>query len=823
VTSNPPHGRPLPWRASVLIRPRWRKVIRDLWDSKSRTVLVVLSIAVGVFAVGTLSATQTILTHDLTAGFAASNPASATITTKSNGTTSTGLFDQDLVDVVRRMDGVRDAEARRAVTVRLSVGPDQWRNLNLVAYPDPLDIHIGKVWPETGLWPPPKRSVTLERASLPYLGLAVGDSLTVETPDNRLLQLQVAGTAHDPSRMSPILQTQIVGYVTLDTMEWLGMPRDFSELRLVVQGDGFNKAHITEIANSVRDKIENSGRSVAAVSVPVNPGKHPAADIMDSILLILGVLGFLSMFLSGFLVVNTISAMLAQQVRQIGMMKAVGARAGQVLGIYLGLVIVYGILSLVVAVPAATVGAFYFTQFTAGLLNLDISSPPLPISTLLLEVAVSVVVPVVAALYPVISATRTRVYAALNDYGMGQSDFGAGLVDRTITAVSGQGWLPRPLMLSLRNTFRRKGRLALTLATLALGGATFIAVFTVQSSIQLTLGDALRYWNYDTEVSFRRNYRVGEIASVALDVPGVSKIESWGFTNARRQRVDGSESDAFLMIAPPAQTGLLRPTLLEGRWLLPEDESALVINTEVRDDEPDLRMGDQITLKIAERESTWTIVGLARGVLAGPTIYANYPYFTQVANTVGRAGRVQVVTNLHDTASQARAGQGLESAFRSSGLRVSLTQTTGQQRERTTSQFQILIVFLMMMALLLAGVGGLGLAGMMGINVLERRREIGVMRAIGASDGAVALIFIAEGMTVGMISWLLGTVLAIPISRLLTDSVGLAILKSPLSYDYSYLGAALWLLLAVVIAAVSSLAPARSAAQLTVHDVLAYE
>ncbi len=91
-------GQPIPWRTSDLIRPRWRKVIRDLWDSKSRTVLVVLSIAVGVFAVGTLSATQTILTHDLAAGYAATNPASATITTKSNGTASTGLFDQELVD-----------------------------------------------------------------------------------------------------------------------------------------------------------------------------------------------------------------------------------------------------------------------------------------------------------------------------------------------------------------------------------------------------------------------------------------------------------------------------------------------------------------------------------------------------------------------------------------------------------------------------------------------------------------------------------------------------------------------------------------------------
>ena len=815
-------GRQAQGRPSTLIRPRWRKVIRDLWDSKSRTVLVVLSIAVGVFAVGTLSATQVILTHDLAAGYAATNPASASITTKSDGTSS-GLFDQDLVDAVRRMDGVLDAEGRRAVIVRLQIGPETWRNLVLVAYPDPQDIHIGKVSPETGVWPPAKRAVTLERASLPYLGLAIGDSLTVETPGNRLLQLQVAGTAHDPSRMSPVLQSQIVGYVTLDTMEWLGMPRDFSELRLVVQGNAYDRDHITEVANTVRDKIEKGGRSIGSVSVPTNPGKHPAADIMDSILLILGVLGFLSLFLSGFLVVNTISAMLAQQVRQIGMMKAVGARAGQVLGVYLGLVMVYGILSLVVAVPAAAVGAFYFTQFTAGLLNLDISSPPLPLSSLLLEVAVSLVVPVIAALYPVASATQTRVYAALNDYGMGQSDFGAGLADRAITALSSQGWLPRPLMLSLRNTFRRKGRLALTLATLALGGATFIAVFTVQSSIQLTLGEALRYWNYDTEVSFRRNYRSGEIAAVALNVPGVNKIESWGFTGARRQRPDGSESDSYLMIAPPAQTSLLRPTLLEGRWLLPEDESAVVINTEVRDDETDLAIGGQVSLKIGERKSTWTIVGLVQGVLAGPTIYANYPYFALVADTVGQAGGVQVVTNRHDTATQAEVGRSLESAFKTAGLRVSMTQTTGQQRERTTSQFQILIVFLMMMALLLAGVGGLGLAGMMGINVLERRREIGVMRAIGASDNSVALIFIAEGMTVGMISWLLGTLLAIPISRALTDSVGLAILKTPLSYDYSYAGAGLWLLLAVVIAAVSSLAPARGATQLTVHDVLAYE
>ena len=371
---------------------------------------------------------------------------------------------------------------------------------------------------------------------MPYLGVGIGDSLLIETSTERQLALRVAGSAYDPSRLSPTLQTSIVGFVSVDTMEWLGQPRDFSELRIVVEGDTQDRAHITAVANRVRDKVENSGRSVASVSVPANPGKHPADDIMQSILLILGVLGLLSLFLSGFLVVNTISAMVAQQIRQIGMMKAVGARAGQVLGVYLGMVLVYGLLALCVAVPAAALGTVGFTRFAAGLVNLDITSPPLPPQILALEVAVSLVVPVVAALYPLVTGTRIRVHAALNDYGLGQAEFGAGVVDRAITVVSGRGWLSRPLMLSLRNTFRRKGRLALTLATLALGGAIFIAVFSVQASIRLTLENALRFWNYDADVSFRRTYRLG------ADLRG-------GADGARRGR--GREL-GLLRRAPPA-------------------------------------------------------------------------------------------------------------------------------------------------------------------------------------------------------------------------------------------------------------------------------
>jgi putative ABC transport system permease protein len=130
---------------------------------------------------------------------------------------------------------------------------------------------------------------------------------------------------------------------------------------------------------------------------------------------------------------------------------------------------------------------------------------------------------------------------------------------------------------------------------------------------------------------------------------------------------------------------------------------------------------------------------------------------------------------------------------------------------------------LLVMAVLLAVVGGLGLMGTMSINVLERTREIGVMRAIGASSGAILRIVMVEGVLIGVVSWLLGVVIALPFSKLLDEAVGQAFLKASPSYVFSTSGALLWLGIVIVLAAVSSALPAWNASRITVRDVLAYE
>jgi putative ABC transport system permease protein len=135
----------------------------------------------------------------------------------------------------------------------------------------------------------------------------------------------------------------------------------------------------------------------------------------------------------------------------------------------------------------------------------------------------------------------------------------------------------------------------------------------------------------------------------------------------------------------------------------------------------------------------------------------------------------------------------------------------------------VIIVILSVMALLLAVVGGLGLMGTMSINVLERRREIGVMRAIGADNRAILAIVIVEGMLIGALSWVLGVLLALPLSKALSDAVGAGFIQAALSFRFSTGGAGLWLLVILLIAAIASLLPARGAARITVREVLAYE
>ncbi len=856
----------------MLLRPRWRKVLRDLWLTKMRTMLVTLSIAVGVFAVGAIATSQIILSRDLRANYLATNPAQATILTLDS-------FDDDLVEAVESMREVAEAEARGRVSLRVKTGPDEWTTLWLIAVPDFDDIKIDQFWPEQGVWPPPKHEMLIERAALGLLKARVGDTVLVKTPEGKEQTIRIAGLVHDLNAQMYVFGGVAYGFAIFDTLEWLGQERSYNELRIVVAHAGGlpDRAYVQQVTSKVRDKIEDSGRSVFYTFIP-EPGQPPLDFLIQAISIILGALGALSLLLSGFLVINTISALLAQQTRQIGIMKAVGARRSQITGVYLVMVLIFGLLALLIAVPLGVIGAFSFTRYIAGFLNFDITDFRLPPEVLVMQVVVGLLVPLLVALYPVIMGTRITVREAISTYGLGKGRFGQSWFDRLLVSdlqfqisdlrfyfaglwrifdlrrlfyskskipnlhkehlisnptgtlrslqspiSNRKGFLSRPLLLSLRNTFRRKGRLALTLITLILGGAIFIAVFSVRASLLGTMDNWLNYFQFDVDVQFDRNYRSERIIRETLKVPGVVEVETWGFYDTRRHRPDGSDSDSIILFAPPAETRLIKPTIMAGRWLRPDDQNAVVINSILLRDEPDLGVGSELVLKIEGREEKFQVAGVATGGHVIPLIFMNYPCFARVAHKVGQADFAVLTTKQHDFDYQKQVARAMETHYERIGLGVEIVEIMAQERAELIAIFEVIVVLLLIMAVLLAVIGGLGLMGTMSINVLERTREIGVMRAIGASNASVRQVFIVEGVIIGLLSWAVGAILAYPISKLLSDAVGIQFLSVPLDYTFSIGGVVIWLVVVIVLSALASFLPAWNASRLTVREVLAYE
>jgi putative ABC transport system permease protein len=758
--------------------------------------------AVSVMSIGMVSGASAILVNTLDGAYRHNQAADAVL--------ETTPFSATVLAAAEAEPGIRLAEARRVVHSRLRQGAGDWRNLDLISVPDFSGVGLNRFFPQAGAWPPPYQGIVLERSTLAFLAGTLGETVTVEMPRGRQEALPVVGTAHDLNYPSAAASGLLHGYVSFATLDWLGQPAGYSELALAVSGPKTSAA-INLVVDRVRSALEAAGVSVLAAVVPP-PGRFWADDQIAATVLLLDTLAILAFAMSGFLVANIVSALIASQVRAIGVMKAVGATPRQVGALYLCLVLAYGLLALLVGVPAGAIGAVGIVESTRSVLNFDPPGFLFSPGVLGLQVVTAVLVAVVAALRPVIGASRLTVREAISSEGA------------AVTRRAGRWtrFLATPARLSVRNAFRRRGRLALTLAALVLGGLAFTSVLSVRASLDRTLRDAARSRGYDVQLRLAVPHDGTAVERLAASLPGVQSVESWAVAAPSRVRPDGSTGGTLQLIAPPATSNLARPPLLSGRWLEPGEQRAIVVNSDAVHEEPDLAPGRDLVLRFGGQDTTWHIVGVVRGLLGGPILYADRDQVEAVQGGAGLVNNLEIIGTDHSVAGEALLARAEEQAFKASGLAVDGVDTTAQWRDFLATDYSIATNFLLAMAVLLALVGGLTLTGTMSINVIERTREIGIMRAVGASDRTIQGLVVGEGLVVAAVGWLLAAPLS-PLAGLgLSDAFGEAFLHVPLVYEYSWPALAIWLVLVFVVAAVSSFLPAWSASRLTVRQILAY-
>lgn len=327
----------------------------------------------------------------------------------------------------------------------------------------------------------------------------------------------------------------------------------------------------------------------------------------------------------------------------------------------------------------------------------------------------------------------------------------------------------------------------------------------------------------DVDMGLASSQRHARVERAEQDTIGVARVESGGWGVADVRRAGSGSGERLEIFGVPTGSQALRPTLLDGRWFVPQDQNAIVLDAEVLKTNGTLMIGDRVILKRDGSESTWQIIGVARGRLRGPLAYVRYDAWARTQHEAGMTQRVQIFTTAHDPASQASIARAVETRFKADYIHVTSAQTSSEERASDASSFDSIIGFLTAMGSLLAFVGGLGLMGTMGINVLERTREIGVLRAIGAPTPSLLQIVIVEGVLMGVLSFPPAVLLSVPLATVMNDLVGRELLQASLAFTFAPDGLAIWFLVVVLIAALASAVPAWNAIRLTVRDALAYE
>jgi putative ABC transport system permease protein len=778
-----------------------------------RTVLVVASIAVGIFAVGTLGTTFVVISQDMTVSYFSVNPANIEIWTTP--------FQEDFVNSVENIPGVANAEGRQVFSVRISQDNEAWHAIDVMASEDFEASEIFLRLTFDGDPIPGERELVIEKQLLETIAVEVGDELQVRLPDGTIRTMPVTGIVQDQTSAGFGFNALPIAYVSRDTLEWLGRPENFNRLYATVSRNSNDELAIQETAEVIEGKLEKSGRESLRTQVS-KTSEHPMATTVQAVLGVLAALGILVMLLSASLIANTLNALLNQHLRQIGVMKLIGARSFQILSMYLVLILSFGVIALVIAVPLGAVAGYALSKFMANQLNISLLGFRVVPEIVVLQILGALMVPLVAGFIPVRNGSKTTVRKAISDDRPGQQTTDTSWMDRLGAQVS---WLSRPILLSIRNTFRRKGRLALTLFTLTMAGAIFIAVFNVRASMGKFLEQVSDLFLADVTLNFERPYRATKVEQAVLQIPGVEYVEAWSAASAEILSSDDSVAENLQILAPPADSNLINPEMVAGRWLVPGEPSALVISDSVWDVYPDLKPGDTLPLSVQGKSAEdWTIVGIfSFSSNVGDQLgYIDYDTLSAVLNSPNKALSYRVVTDGHTLEDQERVGIALDQQLRAQGFKV-VDAEAGLATIRDASEgINILAGFLMMMALLTALVGSIGLAGTMGMNVLERTREIGVMRAIGAVDLEIIKSVVIEGVFIGMISWVLGALLSFPITFLLLQFLGVAF-SAPIPPTFTIRGFVVWMAAVLVLAAIASVLPARNAARLTIREVLAYE
>jgi putative ABC transport system permease protein len=784
-----------------------RKSITDLSRRRARTLFAVSTLALAVASISVM-AVPTLIDRSMQAEVRAGRLAHLTVSTR-----PLRLDDAQLA-ALAALPNVEAIEPRSGVDTRIYVGARR-ASAEVIGVRDFARQRVDVVHVSAGAAPADDEVlVDVQDANQGVYDGRVGQRARILAADGTVRALRISGEGRNLDGGRDVTDDVVVVlYATSATVAALRGEPGYDRLALRLRDS--SPAAVTATLDAVRRNLRSvpgftGFRNLPEVRAAGDwPGKADSEKFVD----FFGVVMVLALLSALVLISNTMTTLVAEQTGEIGIMRAVGARRRQVALVYVRTALLLGALG---ALAGAVLGivlsnalaGFFGSAFFAIDVGFGVDT-----TVLLVSIAIGVLAPPLAALPAIRRALHVDLREALESTGSAVGGQDAG--DRILRRVR---FLPRTMQIGLRGVGRRKRRSFATALIVALAVGNLLAVLGLAAAATQTTRagwrdhlEDIRLWTGGTKAFDER------AARTIRSTPGVAEVQP-----ALVNDVELAGEEAFVWGVP--REPLFRYRISGGRWFSAAEERgrdrvavieqnlALVTGTHV---------GDRVTLATAGGAAQFGIVGIAKNQQEdGTVLFVPLTTLRGLLDAPSGVTTYWIKTDSSDHAFVDRTATRLEDRLSTLGYEIGTELTYVGERDNVAEN-RTITTTIAVLGFLIVAMSMVGLANAITMSVIERTREIGILRCIGARARDVRRIFAAEGVALALAGWLAGIPIGYALDRFLVWLVK-EVVNVEIPVVFPPWNVALALAGTVALALLITLLPIRRAVRFRPGDAIRY-
>ncbi len=714
-----------------------KKLWKDIGKTRGQALLSLLAIIITVWGVSTVYYGYWMSERDFRVNFDQTQPAQLQL--------SVDTSQLSLIKSMAKIPEVKAIERRESFMGRVKDRDGEWMPILLFAVEDFTRLSVntftleGKDWPRLG-------EIAIERKSAGFLG--EGMQVEVQLPGQEMQVFPLASYTHDPRLPSARMDRIVYGYLSLSTYQDLGMNHRQANYLLRVKDEDPNLKDLEEVEQSMLDLAAANKRAIAVEILPLD--EHPHQNVVDAVSVLQLGLGVILSILGVTLLSLILLLWMLPQVREVALMKAIGASTRAIRKAYQVLLLLAGLVGIVFGLPLGYVSGSFFSRFIAFTQNFDPITAPLPFHMHLPIALVCLSIPLLIGWRPIARAIRSSSIQGLRNVF-------SGLPKKGVYALQ---WLLPTVQIrySLNALLRNGPRLLLSLTLLILGLSLFFVGVNLQYSLNRDTEEYFAASSY--QLSFRVDAVSADVQTSIAELSNVTKV--WSVQQEQLYLAADAEnkSKAVLLQWTPTDYAVDPGYWIQGKAKF-NCQDCVWINQGMAHELGDPKIGQALQARDSQGAvRTLQLVGIIKELAVGPAMYAH-----SMKKSSSDAGALWV--QLEDTQAD-RADDTQASIERLLGKSLLGSSNSALRLEMLRAHLQPTFLIIKAIGGLTIAMGLLGLGLLININIQERQKEIGMLKALGTGVGKISRLLLQEIVCLNV----LGIISAIPLAYLISLEMG---------------------------------------------------